>query len=734
MSKGTTLTFVELINQAKSIKIPILQRDYAQGRKEADEVRRHFLVSIEKALLPVDPAHPLDLDFVYGSFDKNGEYAFSVLDGQQRLTTLYLLHWYLAAKENRLDEFRECFLSSSGSRFTYKTRVSASEFFDALAGTKVIDLDFERPIISQQIVDKQWFFLSWKFDPTVKACLTMLDAMHKQFFQCETLLYDRIVDTQSPRIVFQYLDLESFGLSDELYIKMNARGKPLSDFENFKAWLCSQLEKTPDGKRLEYKLDQQWTDVFWNFSQKSDVSFDQLFLRFFNLLAFYRACECVDGSFERLDSSWRLWLRKLRESSDYISTDDLERFGSFDGENLDRIELVLDYFHSGLLNDEVLNVLEEAVTSSDYLTQAKFYAFVKFVESSGGQEAWTESTKNALSRWNRVTNNLVNNHRIDELSSFIPVVRNLSALSRYCSELYEYLAEFGMDAGFVKEQREEESLKARLILRDASWEDILVRYERHQYLQGKVGFLLDMAKNTEDGAISQSKFNNVAAKTAKLLSDDILRSGEFLLERALLAKGDYLILDRGSRYTFCVPSHNTYRDRSENWLRVVKEPVFENLVNAVGLDVSHDLKMIINSAKCGGWRQLIIENPEMISYCGSRLLHKENDLIYLLSKSTLRGYHRELRTYVLERRLREMQNQGNLPNEITSFQCVPVYGSDTPYTRISLSSGDSYQVFYGTSGFYTSNTLAVEDDKNTYKTPDVILKLVRQFFPGENIK
>ena len=73
-----------------TIKIPIIQRDYAQGRKGKEELRKAFLNDLKASL---DSGNTLKLDFVYGA-SENGEW--NPLDGQQRLTTLWLLHWYLA--------------------------------------------------------------------------------------------------------------------------------------------------------------------------------------------------------------------------------------------------------------------------------------------------------------------------------------------------------------------------------------------------------------------------------------------------------------------------------------------------------------------------------------------------------------------------------------------------------------------------------------------------------------
>ena len=88
--------------QLKKIAIPLIQRDYAQGRLDGDvnRVRSRFLAALYDAIVN----KPITLDFVYGDIDEEG--VMTPLDGQQRLTTLFLLHWYAAKKENVSEE--EC--------------------------------------------------------------------------------------------------------------------------------------------------------------------------------------------------------------------------------------------------------------------------------------------------------------------------------------------------------------------------------------------------------------------------------------------------------------------------------------------------------------------------------------------------------------------------------------------------------------------------------------------------
>src|SRR3954452_18231742 len=76
------------------IEIPLIQRDYAQGRntQAVKRIREQFVGTLCDALMP--EGEPVDLDFVFGDVEESGK--FVPLDGQQRLTTLFLLHCYLA--------------------------------------------------------------------------------------------------------------------------------------------------------------------------------------------------------------------------------------------------------------------------------------------------------------------------------------------------------------------------------------------------------------------------------------------------------------------------------------------------------------------------------------------------------------------------------------------------------------------------------------------------------------
>lgn len=257
--------------QINEIVIPLIQRDYAQGREEqsVNVVRKRFLNSLYSAITET----PICLDFIYGDINDKG--VLTPLDGQQRLTTLFLLHYYVAKKEN-VPEEKCAFLR----RFSYETRYSARCFC-----AKLVDFtpDFDKENISAQVINQPWFPLSWKKDPTIGSMLVMLDAIHERFKNVSEI-WKKLSDGV---ISFYFLPIKDMGLTDELYIKMNSRGKPLTTFEHFKAELEREIKKIdPDlASRIILKTDKDWTDFLWKYCKNKETEIvDDKFMSYFRFV------------------------------------------------------------------------------------------------------------------------------------------------------------------------------------------------------------------------------------------------------------------------------------------------------------------------------------------------------------------------------------------------------------------------------------------------------------------
>ena len=267
---------VEVIHK---ILIPKLQRDYAQGRKEMSSLRKRFLDSIF-AVIDKPTTDTLTLDFVFGQKEEKTKIIFYPVDGQQRLTTLFLLHIYIGKRAYENTEFLK--------KFSYETRDSSSNFCQKLH--EIPSEKYEG--IANYIHDQWWFTGLWKNDPTITAMINMLNDIDKHYCELHytSEQFKKVWTNLIHNVNFWRLYLSDLKTTDDLYIKMNSRGKPLTDFEHFKAMLD---EYTGTKGELSNKIDTTWTKLLWRYRDTSQDFNRKKYMDngldacFYNLLRFY---------------------------------------------------------------------------------------------------------------------------------------------------------------------------------------------------------------------------------------------------------------------------------------------------------------------------------------------------------------------------------------------------------------------------------------------------------------
>ena len=127
-------------------------------------------------------------------------------------------------------------------KFRYETRQSATDFCETLID-EVRDYLLEGVIddildgkasLAAEISGHPKYMPSYDSDPTIESMLNVLERIDA-IYKAEPIpdLWTRLMDGDNIR--FYALSLDKFGLSDDLYIKMNSRGKKLTPFEIFKS-------------------------------------------------------------------------------------------------------------------------------------------------------------------------------------------------------------------------------------------------------------------------------------------------------------------------------------------------------------------------------------------------------------------------------------------------------------------------------------------------------------------
>ena len=467
-NSGGQIIYKQLLDRHRSIRIPMIQRDYAQGRHDQKEVREEFLGALAVALaLPVgDSSLPLNLDFIYGSVEGQKETCFSPLDGQQRLTTLFLLHWYLAWSDEQWSDFRYMFRAHGRSRFSYSVRPSSGEFFDELVAYEPKCRPGVDPP-SQLITDQPWYFRSWRLDPTIQGALVVLDEIHARFASTKGL-FKRLTSESHPSITFQLLDLDNFGLSDDLYIKMNARGKPLTPFETFKARYEQELEKQFSGESrsigsqqfpiadfVARRMDTAWSDLFWAHREKKTNLYDNAIMNVCRTVALVTRnpeSETYIEDVSLLRASWKPPSYSTFYSQGWLDRDFtqtlislLESWSSTDG------------FSKPLLPDsryfDERKIFERLIQNPTGLSLPEVVQFSGYTLFIRVNEQSLDSS--AFQEWMRVVHNLVVNSNIerpDELRSSARGLRELLPRARQILQHVSQLASKDRVSGFNDQQ------------------------------------------------------------------------------------------------------------------------------------------------------------------------------------------------------------------------------------------------------------------------------------------
>lgn len=551
------ITFWQLL-QNNQIEIPIIQRDYAQGRDGKEYLRKNFLASIKQAL----DGKPLKLDFIYGSVENN---KLQPLDGQQRLTTLWLLHWYIALFA---DKYQKAFAVLS--KFSYETRISSREFIQNICNPNNF-VNFEKKDVVKFIKDATWYYSAWNQDPTISSMLRMIegttigdksgkdiiDGLDELFAGAEKNDFERYWEllTETDAIVFYQQPLEDFGLSDDLYVKMNARGKQLTSFENFKAdlidYLREQERDTESNETLNQKwknmldlkigipikLDTEWTQIFWK-NHSIDYKIDEIFFTFINRFFWNELFTAKDNNGDyvlKLSSEFK------NTSYEYFNADAFDKYVGFEPYRFylntipvaffEKLKTVLDnyYLFQGIIpeprwmkgfnfipkyDEDSINKKEEKIDVSgiNQLQRIVFFAVCKYLyEGVADQQS--------LERWMRVVYNLISG--VDRTGSAeIRDIKNVRIAITYIDKLdshnviqsltsQEIETDVNSESSVLTRRWNEEIVKARKIKENSDWENIITEAEKYSFFHGSIRFLFQNENGKTDWEHFETKWNFV---------------------------------------------------------------------------------------------------------------------------------------------------------------------------------------------------------------------------------
>ena len=612
------MTFLELLSRYGKIEIPRIQRNYAQGRENESIVRNSFLNDLVTVLNSDDA--DICLDFIYGSvlnyedIKKEEKKKFIPVDGQQRLTTLYSLYWYV---NNCFAKEKNKKINEELKKFTYEIRDSSKSFCNNLI-EKGLNKITNKNKISEKIKTQVWYLLDWNMDPTIKAMLIMLDEIEQRLNDSKIKRENIINNTiENEKIYFYSIEINDFGSADDIYIKMNSRGKELSLFENFKSKLEKYIEKVYDKEYLNMynsRIDNKWLNYFWkklkkmknNEVEENEIENidDWLINIYMTIFENQYAVTLLEKDDDTIENEIKYFDNFITyQGKREIDFDNLVDMGKINKDCIKQSQLLFEYFSNKDENND-LNIVNQndmyekimninKSRSNDLRPEkVELFAVCKFLQYKNKEELESYE-KLELSKILYFVRNIVENMYMDSAKRYCMMISNinnilnfvfkengieqyLKKISQYnhddINELFNKNGEFDREFTYLLRG---EITKAKHISQNDEWKREILKIDKNTYFKGNTQFLFEFIKECNDEKLEMYKnysqkiriiFSDKPNNSKEKSIDPILNEGsQYYFKRALLTFGNYMIR-YGKRYSFLVMS-----DKYNSWYNLLTE-------------------------------------------------------------------------------------------------------------------------------------------------------------------
>ncbi|MEI0562988.1 DUF262 domain-containing protein [Brachyspira pulli] len=461
-----------------NLVIPEIQRDYVWGNNET--VVKRFLNNIKNN-------KKLDIGFFYSYKIYDDSYA--LIDGQQRITTLILLYWYLNIEKEKLQNFK------------FKVRENCNNFLIRLLKSNKNDIENSiqnsQLNLSEKIKNSSWYLSIWNDDPTIKSMLKSLDIINK--FIEENKEYD--IKNNINNITFTCLEHNNRDIETK-YILLNSRGATLTLEEQLKPILIEDIIDIQTKNEWLEKWDKDWQDILWEC--RYDNIYDNKYI--WNAVLYWvrdifviekTICkkENIKKDLNNLDFEYDLISISGNENKKYVLDilDWVIPTLNYINKNIEDIKKVYETENYNDL-EWILKGKIDSKYSLEHSYKVMIYS-VLFLFKEQKEENISELDLEKI----RIFRNLVLNTNIDS-SNIYNAISSLKKLSKADSiEKLKELLSKSLTA-INNEQRKEELLKLKIFDEYPNYKNIILDIEKSKLFNGKIKniFILMLSNSTYD--------------------------------------------------------------------------------------------------------------------------------------------------------------------------------------------------------------------------------------------
>ena len=278
---GNEYSLRELFGGDTKIVIPDLQRDYCWGNNAltSDGQHRELVTNFVKNIVELfeqNKERKNTLGLIYGYEQPHNH--IQICDGQQRLTTLFLLLGFINTKAN--GAFSQYIISpkemedDNEPHLQYAIRESTLYFLSDLARKSFVDNKTDL----SSIKESDWYFNEYEQDASIQSMIAALNSINTFFAKKTDFDFKDLGDFVLDKLCVLYYDMETRYRGEETYVVINTTGEPLTATENIKPILLGNLSEE---QSKEYS--EQWEereDWFWKNRGKdrtADIGMNKFF-------------------------------------------------------------------------------------------------------------------------------------------------------------------------------------------------------------------------------------------------------------------------------------------------------------------------------------------------------------------------------------------------------------------------------------------------------------------------
>lgn len=196
------------------------------------------------------------IGFIYAYYDTSDTRSLYLIDGQQRITTFFLILLAIYSQMKAINEFKERFMKHGRPRLDYKVREGAHHFL-----SDFIEFSLKNPEGDFK-TDSSKYYSAYNEDPTVNSVLTNYPIIRDWV---KSRLSDGLCYYIENFIEFNYFDTGLSRQGERLYLYMNSRGENLSLQEQVRPTIIMRNVKDKLKAGLEWE---RWQNFFWKYREK----------------------------------------------------------------------------------------------------------------------------------------------------------------------------------------------------------------------------------------------------------------------------------------------------------------------------------------------------------------------------------------------------------------------------------------------------------------------------------